>query len=208
MARILDIFLNRSGNQACHAYPDPESLFGGLVLEAPGAIRCLSSKIAGSIYKIGRMNQLSDDDIEELLCDCITLLIEKIRAGKYQFQGYAPASYAIEIAKNKARNFRRHNNRHISNELAPMDDLADTFENHLSSLEQTELLEKLLQQIGEKCRNLIRLKYLDEIKDKDAIAQQLTPYTTVDALKNHRAKCMKKLVELAQRSDLKPTYET
>lgn len=203
MARILDIFLNRSGNKACNAYPDSESLFHGLAVEASGAIRCLSSKIAGSVYKTGKLYQLVDDDIEELMCDCITLLIEKIRVGKYEFQGYDPATYAIEIAKNKARNFRRQTDRNITRELTPAHDPADDDEIHLSSFEQTELLERMLQKIGDNCRNLIRLRYLEEMKDKDVIAQKLTQYSTVDALKNHRAQCMKKLVELGQQSQMK-----
>ncbi|MBV6442803.1 MAG: sigma-70 family RNA polymerase sigma factor [Haliscomenobacteraceae bacterium CHB4] len=203
MARILDIFLNRGGNKHCHAYPDPKSLFDGLEREAPGAIRCLSAKIAGSVYKTGRLYQLVDDDIEELMCDCITLMIEKIRAGQYAFQGYDPATFAIEIAKNKVRNFRRNADRNATGELTPAHELAEDDEIHLSSLEQTELLETLLQKISDNCRNLIRLRYLEEIKDKDAIARQLTQYSTVDALKNHRAMCMKKLVELAQQRSVK-----
>ena len=50
MTKILDFFLNPSGIKACNAYPDGKSLFEGLAQEAPDAIRCLSSKIAGPIY--------------------------------------------------------------------------------------------------------------------------------------------------------------
>jgi hypothetical protein len=62
-----------------------------------------------------------------------------------------------------------------------------------------EVLERLLSHLGENCQKLIRLKYLEGVRDKDAIEQQLTQYTTVDALKTHRAQCMKKLVEIGQK---------
>lgn len=198
MARFLNLFQNLSGVKACSAYPDAKSLFEGLVLEAPGAVHCLSLKIAGSIYMLGKQFQLLDDDIEEMMCDCITLLIEKIRAGKYEFQGNEPASYAIEIAKYKVRSFRRNITKDATMELTVAHEQIGEEEVHFSSFEQTELLQRLLRKVGYSCENLIRLRYLEELKDKDVIAQKMTQYSTVNALKNQRAQCMKKLIELAK----------
>ena len=59
-------------------------------------------------------------------------------------------------------------------------------------------LEKLLARLDPNCQNLIRLKYLEERRDKDVIEGNLTRYASVDALKNQRSKCMKKLVDIAQ----------
>jgi hypothetical protein len=198
MARILDLFLNLNGVKACTAYPDAKSLFEGLVLETPGAVHCLSSKIAGAIYKLGKQFQLLDADIEELMCDCITLLIEKIRAGKYEFQGNEPASYAIEIAKYKVRSFRRNITRDTTMEITAAHEQIGEEEVHFSSFEQYELLQRLLWKVGDSCANLIRLRYLEELKDKDVIAQKMTQYSTVNALKNQRAQCVKKLIELVK----------
>jgi DNA-directed RNA polymerase specialized sigma24 family protein len=198
MTRILDLFLKTNGVKACNAYPDPKSLFEGLAEEAPAAVRCLSSKIAGSIYKLGKQFQLLDEDIEELMCDCITLLIEKIRAGKYAFKGNDPASYAIEIAKFKVRNYRRNVVKDATKSLTAEQELIVEEEAHFSSFEQTELLQSLLQKVGDNCEKLIRLRYIDECKDMDVIAQKTTQYTTVDALKNKRAQCLKKLIALAK----------
>jgi RNA polymerase sigma factor (sigma-70 family) len=193
MTKILDFFLNPSGIKACNAYPDGKSLFEGLAQEAPDAIRCLSSKIAGPIYKIGKQFQLSDEDIEEMMCDCITLFVEKIRAGKYEFQGNEPASYAIEIARYKVRSFHRNKIKDATSELTEVHEQIGEEEVHFSSFEQTELLESLLQKVGDNCENLIRLRYLEGLKDKDVVAKKMTQYNSIDALKNKRAQCMKKL---------------
>jgi len=195
MARILDLFLDRKTNRACEPYPDHELLFAGIEHEETGAIQCLWSRVSGSILNIGKHNRLTNDDIEELICDCITICIQKVREGKYVFQGYSPATYVVEIAKNRARNFHRRALRYSTDDMERLADQAD--EPEFGSLEETEMLEKLLAQLEPNCQNLIRLKYLEARRDKDVIEAKLTQYTTVDALKNHRSKCMKKLVELA-----------
>ncbi|MBL7827280.1 MAG: hypothetical protein JNJ57_11655 [Saprospiraceae bacterium] len=70
-------------------------------------------------------------------------------------------------------------------------------EPEFTSFAEVEFLEQLLFQLEPNCQKLIRLKYLEEMRDKEVIELQLTQYSTVDALKNHRSKCFKKLTELA-----------
>jgi len=198
MAQILNFFRTQNKNHFASVYPDAKTLFDGLKLEENDAIRRLYSKTSGAVFNIGKTYQLPDGDIEELICDCITLLLQKIRDGHYVFQGFDPGTYVVEIAKNKVKRFKRN---HLKDKTAPLDESTDlTDEPDFTSLAATELLEKLLALLHVNCRNLIRLKYLDELRDKEVIDRKLTQYTTVDALKNHRAKCMKKLVDIATRT--------
>lgn len=194
MARTLTFFLDRKTNRACERYLDHKVLFEALEREEVDAIRCLSARVSGSVFNIGKAQRLTDDDIEELICDCITLCLQKIKTGKYVFQGYDPSSFVIEIAKNRAKNFYRIAQKHRTADLENIGEQAD--ESDFGTLAETSLLEKLLNQLDPSCQKLIRLKYLDERRDKEVIAEKLTQYTTVDALKNHRSKCMKKLVEI------------
>lgn len=200
MARILDLFLDKKSNRICGNYPNNAALFAGLEREESDAIRCLSSRVSGSVFKQGKRHRLTDDDIEELICDCITLCLQKIRAGKYVFQGYDPATFVIEIAKNKAFNFSRNAMKYSTDDVEYVQEHAE--EPDFTGLAETELLEKLLIQLDDNCQNLIRLKYLEECRDKDLIEQKRTQYTTVDALKNNRSRCMKKLVEAAADTSL------
>lgn len=200
MARILDRFLDRKTNQACVDYPTHAALFEGLQREESGAIRCLSARVSGSIFKIGKKQRLTDDDVEELICDCITLCLQKIRSGKYVFQGYDPATYVVEIAKNKVHNFHRNAMKYQTEDLENASDPMD--EPDFTGQSDTDTLDRLLAQLDENCQNLIRLKYLEECRDKDLIEQKRTQYTTVDALKNNRSRCMKKLVEAAADTSL------
>ena len=198
MAQLLDFLLNKNARRCSDQYPDHESLFLGFSNEESAAIRCLESTVSGYIVRLGYKYRLANEDIEELICDSISLCLLKIKQGKYVFQGHALSSYVIEIAGKKALNIktRLQKDRAFINqsekELAYEPDYTDKV--------AAEKLEALLAQLDENCRNLVTLKYLDGIRDKEVIEKKLTQYTTVDALKNHRSKCMKKLSDLARKS--------
>ncbi|MEP7268489.1 MAG: sigma-70 family RNA polymerase sigma factor [Saprospiraceae bacterium] len=176
-------------------YTDHQSLFNGLKNEDSAAIKYLFSKVSGSIYHLGKKYLLPDEDIEELKYDCLTLIIQKIRADKYIYQGFDPATYVIEIAKNKVRMYSEKNKR---NTVKLLDDSMDIAEDtDITDSSPTDILNRLLNTLTDNCKKLISLKYLEERRDKEVIELKLTQYTTVDALKNQRAQCMKKLSEMA-----------
>lgn len=197
MTKLIDLFLGKRTAQPCERYANAQGLFEGLEREEPDAIRCLYSKVAGVIYRIGKEAKLADEDIEELIGDCITIGLQKIRSGKFVFQGYAPTTFIIEIAKNRAQNFRRNQIRHQTEELKSGFDAVEE-EAEMHTMEAADMMEQLLLKLDPNCRKLIHLKYFEERKDKDVIAEKNTQYTTVDALKNHRSRCLKKLMELAR----------
>ena len=156
MVRILSVFLNRKTKSPCDSYPNHESLFAGLERAETGAIQCLSSQSAAFIFKMSKLHQLSDDDIEELICDCVMICLRKIKSGQYLFQGHSPATYVIAIAKNRIHLFRRKALRHQTFSLEPMGDLWDLPD--FSSQDDAAYLEKLMQQLDPNCQKLIRLK--------------------------------------------------
>ncbi|MEP7323768.1 MAG: hypothetical protein ABI761_17715 [Saprospiraceae bacterium] len=176
-------------------YGDSKGLFEGLKREESDAIRVLYSKISDSVFSLGNKYRLPPEDIEEMICDCITLIIQKIREGAYVFQGYDPATYVIEIAKNKVKSYSQKLLKHSSTLLDETTDIVD--EPNITDYAATEVLTGLLKRLSENCQKLIQFKYLDERRDKEIIELKLTQYTTIDSLKSHRAQCMKKLSELA-----------
>lgn len=191
MKKPFSILWPRAGTRQS-TYSDSRSLYEGLLKEEDNAIRTLYMRIRGGIHRLAMQHGLTQEDTEELAGDCVSVMMLKIRTGQYTFMGYDPATFVMEIAKNKVRGYRK------------KDTVA--WEDHFEELEMPEpgtqedvvLLEQLLSQLSENCRKLIQMKYLEGMKDKEVIEAQSTQYTTVDALKNKRAQCMKKLIELAQ----------
>lgn len=198
MARILDFFLNKSARKACLAFPDYESLIGGLLQGNSSAIQCLSSKIAGNVYKIGKGFNLRNEDIEELQCDCILIFMDKLKKGQFVYQGYSPAAFVLEIARKRVRFVARQAQKRATQDLDAGYEPVEEEEAFPGSQLRIEQLSALFKLLGENCQKLIQIHYLDGLKDKEVIEKSLTQYTTVNALKNHRAKCMKMLVERAK----------
>ena len=193
--KIFQFSIANNSRNKVRVYADHASLFEGLKREEDNAILLLYSKVSHSIIQLGNRYRLAEEDIEELICDCITLMIKKIREGAYIFQGYDPASFVIEVAKNKVKAYYMKNQKAITRSLDAIEEPID--ETELTDMTATDDLKNLLSKLSSNCQRLIELKYLEERRDKEVIELKLTQYTTVDALKNHRALCMKKLTEMA-----------
>lgn len=194
MGRMFQIYNNFLGLSS--KYGNKEVLYEGLKAEDPSAIHFLYAKIFTFVTRLGQENKLTDQHIEELLNDAITILIQKIRNEEYSYHGNSPSTYAIEIAKLNVNNYRRQMNHHKTDDFSQaIIHEVPASNNHNDDLEQVEYYLSRLDPI---CQKLIRLKYLDEWKDAEIIENNFTHYTTVDSLKNQRKKCFGKLVNMAK----------
>lgn len=171
-------------------------LLTDLAREDPRAIRFLSEGIASSVSRIARRFGLTSQDEEELHTDVLVIFIQNIRNGNYRYEGSDPVSYAVGIAKRRVFHYSK---RRLRSERAKQGLLEEeVVDPGWAGAEQVRLLADILQRLDEACRRLIHLKYLEGWSDKEAIAEQLTPYSTINALKVHRSMCMKKLSSLAK----------
>lgn len=175
-------------------FKDPEGLISALAAEVPEAILFMDAQAKNHINQIALSYQLSKEDIEELRMDCLVIFIQKIKKGEYVYQGFEPLTYLLNIAKLQVRNYCRKKQRH---EVDSIDDFDFEVEYEDTISEESEQVELLLTKLGEPCANIIRLKYLEGLKDAEVIGKQLASYSSIDSLKNQRARCMKKLIEIA-----------
>ncbi len=175
-----------------------ESLVEGLRHMETSAVERIMEKTAPSVRYLVLRAQLPESLTRDVLHDAVIILVKKIRDNAYNPAESAPATYLIAIAKNLIANQLRR--KRSSPELL-LDDSLDISDEHahayLEGRERRELLESLLDTLGNPCAQLIRLKYLDGYRDEEILAQNLTHYTTPMALRSKRSKCFQKLVELA-----------
>lgn len=183
-------------------YSDASNLYQALQSQENSAIQFVQEKIWKTVFSMSRFAGLNEQDTEEILTDALMILLQKIQSGDYQFQGYDPSTYAIEIAKRLISNAKRKIKTNIDN-IDDIFNLTDTStEQFLRTKESEAIVKLLLSKIGENCQKIIRLKYLEEYKDEEIIEQKLTQYANINTLKVKRSECMKKLTELAIASDL------
>lgn len=182
----------------CRPYNSHEGLFQGLLRLDNAAILCLQMKARKPVRKIVRQYGLPAEQAEDILNRSTLIFLRKIEEGSYQFQGHAPSTYLIEVARRLALSATRAQKK----ETAPLDDhdhLPDPeVEAGKNRQEATELVSHLLDRLGDPCAQVIRLHHIEGYSDEEAVQQKLTRYTTIDSLKMKRSDCMKKLIQLAR----------
>jgi len=164
--------------------------------ENSDAIHYLFQRVMPSYVKIAKSQSLSEVLTEELLNDCIVLFIQKLQNGQFVYREIDPVYYILEIARRNVKNYARTQKKHQVSEIAADVEYSDDDPSVIE--EVCKKLENLLQRLSPLCEQLIRLKYLQEMKDAQIIELKLTPYTSIDVLKNQRARCFGKLVKFAK----------
>jgi DNA-directed RNA polymerase specialized sigma24 family protein len=138
------------------------------------------------------------EQADDILNRSTLIFLQKIEDGSYQFQGHAPSTYLIEVARRVALSATRAQKK----ATAPLDGhnyLPDPeTEAGKNRQEATELVRQLLERLGDPCAQVIRLHHIEGYSDEEVVQQKLTRYTTIDSLKMKRSDCMKKLIQLAR----------
>lgn len=182
-------------------YSQPEALIEAIRVGESRAIVYLQKKSETFTNGLLRHHMLPDHLLEEVLNDAMIIFIKKIREQSYTLHTAQPSTYYIEIIKkvvsNKTRG-RQHSGGEIKESHTQIID--QSTQHYLERKEQIALIAGMLEHIGPPCSDLIRLKYLDGLRDEEIISQQLTPYSTPESLRVKRSDCMKKLKMLAAQS--------
>ena len=181
---------------------DKRAFYDALGRAEPTAIRALAGKISGDVKKVARQAGLSVEDAEELVNDAVVITIANIRNQTFLFADFSPAAYAHGVVRkliaNRIRTQKpKHEeleNVHLLSEFNP--------ETYLSNKELEAMIGLLLGKLEPNCRQLLQLKYFENLRDKEIIEQGLTSYTATTSLKSRRSQCLNKLIELARETGL------
>lgn len=179
---------------------DRKAFYEALGRSESVAIRALAGKIAYDVQQAAKKVGLTPEDAEELLNDAIVITISNIQKQVFLFTDFSPVAYAMGVVKKLIAN-RLRTKKPIQQELdgvVVISDLdADTY---LNNKEIESIIDSLLDKLEENCKQLLRLKYFENLRDKEIVEQRLTPYTSTASLKSKRSHCLNKLTELAKGS--------
>ncbi len=183
----------------CRQFDSNERLFQALKNLNNTAILCVQTRAMPSARKFAQQYGLPPDSAEEVLNQSTLIFLRKIQDGSYQFQGYAPSTYLVEIMRRVALMMTR-TQRKQHETLENLHDLHDPdVEASHRQRESADLVRQFLGQMGEPCEAVIRLHHIEGYSDEEVVRQGWTRYTTTDSLKIKRSDCMKKLIQIAQR---------
>jgi RNA polymerase sigma factor (sigma-70 family) len=176
-----------------------KQLYEALGAADEAAIVFLADKVSTDVRQAGRRGGLAEEDIEELLQDVIMITITSIRKGSFEFMDFHPAAYALGEARKMIANLHRKKKLQTETLDQPMESESDfTPEKYIRDKERQQLLEQLLNQLDANCRELIQMKFFDQIKDKEIIEKNLTTYNNLASLRSKRSQCLKRLTAIAR----------
>ncbi len=182
----------------CKRFETHELLFEGLRKLDNAAILCLQVRAMPLVKKTVAGYGLPAEKADEIVNSATLVFLQKIESGAYQFQGHAPMTYFIEIARRQALMATRS----LKKTAQSLDDLLETADPDYADLllrqDAAEAVRILLEKLGQPCADVIRLHHIDGYSDEEVVSQGYVKYSTPDSLKMKRSDCMKKLVQLAK----------
>lgn len=152
-------------------------------------LRELDSKVRYSLLKQG----LELRDIEEVLLDSVTILVQKVRNGHYEDRGIPVIVYLIKIAKIRSFQYLRKNKL----DLVPLtNDILANCNGELKALEDWDQVNAAIEKLPANQKLLIELTYFKNIPDETILSEKLTAYSSIESVRTQRYKAVKKLCGL------------
>ena len=169
------------------------------------AIRRLGNQLFPIIKSLPGVHLFSAEDIEELRNDALLITLQKITTGQFKFQEHSPLGYAAGVARKLMANKGR--KKKLATIPIEKDNIPTDLdpEQYYLAKEYQQTIGRLLDRLGGRCAQLIRLKYYDNLRDQEILDRKLTAYTSLDSLKSKRSQCLKKLLRLINETGMEKT---
>lgn len=134
------------------------------------------------------------DYIESLYHDAIIILWEKARNQEFNINS-SLRNYLIGIGKFKHLSYNRKkiSDKAYAEEMAKIGEVTD----FIIDDEQNEIIDKLVETLGEPCSSLLRMFYWEKLSGDEIV--QSTSYKNRDSVKSQKSKCMTKIKTAANR---------
>jgi RNA polymerase sigma factor (sigma-70 family) len=145
-----------------------------------------------SIVAYVSQNSGTPDDAEDLLQESLVVLWERVRSGQFEYRARL-CTFIYGVAKNmwsrRLARMRREApsepdpEEHSDGALSPLDDLIEC--------EESELVRRALERIGEQCKKLLNLFYWEELSMEEIAVQM--GFANADTVKAKKYQCKKAL---------------
>jgi RNA polymerase sigma factor (sigma-70 family) len=140
-------------------------------------------------------NQGDEDDAADIFQDAMVSFYQQVRTGQLELSASIRV-YLVSISRNLWLRRLRARGRTVTlaeehEDIPSGEDLAE----EMAVDERREILAGLVDRLGERCRNLLKLYYYDRLRFRDIAS--LIGVGSEQTAKNRKARCMQQLKELA-----------
>lgn len=136
----------------------------------------------------------SREDAQDIFQESLVLFDRNLREGRFEGKS-ALSTYFVAIAKWRWVTVRRQQGRYTDISPAQHDETVDSPEAETIRGEYRELFQEALGQIGDRCRELLKLYQLEHSMDEIA---QLMQYSNADVAKKEAYRCRMRFRELLE----------
>ncbi|MCR9286209.1 MAG: sigma-70 family RNA polymerase sigma factor [Bacteroidetes bacterium] len=171
-----------------------ELLMSGVASKNDLALAYLYKKNYRMVASYIQRNSGTAHDAEDVFQDSMIVLYNQVKRGSFRVES-SLGTYLYGIAKNIW--YKRLRKAGRETELTIEHESIVSEESHLKVLEQTDksnLIAALLEELGEKCKEVLLLYYFEKLRLRD-IADRMN-WGSEQVAKNNKARCMKKMREL------------
>jgi DNA-directed RNA polymerase specialized sigma24 family protein len=176
-------------------YETPETLYEGLRNEEDAAVQKLIDLIAPHAMKLGRINHLTDNQIDEVVLKSVMRHLECLREGSYVYQeSSCPSVFTRGILHNRIRDFWRKPRATEALDKAAQVTVSDAS----SQLEAQDLLSRGLALLTEAEQLLLLHTYQAGYKDGELLLLDTVNQSNAPALRTARKRARQRFVRFAQ----------
>ena len=132
------------------------------------------------------------DELDDIVYESVSAVREKIRSGKLNEDNLTSLSnYYMTVGRNKGLEWTRRD-RFVHPEALPEDSSIPNDDPDDEPVDPIKKLRELLKSLGEICQKIITLRLYKKISYEDMV-NEVEGYSTVDALKTRKYKCIQEL---------------
>ncbi|GJM32194.1 MAG: hypothetical protein DHS20C18_11950 [Saprospiraceae bacterium] len=172
--------------------------------EVDGAISYLHQRTFQSVWRFIKKNSGHFADAEDVFQEGLLAFYKLVRQGKIE-ETVKVEAYLFSICRNlwlKQLNKKKDTTEWES--VPPLESAEDLQLDGLLKIERKEVLDKVMQQLGEKCREILIYYYYDRMRMKNIA--ELMGLSNEQVAKNKKSGCMKKMRNLVLEQPFYKTY--
>ncbi|MFP4090728.1 MAG: RNA polymerase sigma factor [Cyclobacteriaceae bacterium] len=164
------------------------------------ALRFIYREYYHMLESLVLQNSGSEADAEDVMQEVLIVFVEMVRKQKYEGRA-SVKSFLYTLTRNmwisELRKKGSANRRHEVYESEKESFEADISE-YLAHKEGQQIVERLFEELGKKCQQILTLFYYEEMPMKEVL--QHTDFDNEQVLRNKKYKCLKSLIQRVHQS--------
>ena len=160
-------------------------------------------KVLGNLYKEAlpmvityvTKNQGSVDEAKDIFQDAVIRFYKSVKSGAFQ-EKCSINTFIFGISRNLWINYTKQKSRMVSDDTIKFEQDSANLEEDLVSEEKVNILNKLLDLLGEKCQKLLRYTVYDGLSMREIVT--LMGFSSEDVAKTNNYRCRQKMLKLVK----------